>query len=102
MTAYEYMQQKFASLGLILNDADFYDIVGDIEKGESIDEIKDELHEDFIKFIPSILIRPTAISEGGVSISRAQRSDIEAYYNYECGRLGIENALVKKPRVRFL
>ena len=53
-----------------------------------------------MKFVPQLLLRPASVSEGGASISRAQRADIEAWYRQEAKRLGIADGL--SPKVRFI
>lgn len=100
MTIREYISQRLASLGLTLNEADLVDM-GFVSPDDEITEInKEEVQKGFVCFIPSILIRPQSISEGGVSISRSQKQDIEAYYSSECKRLGLYNSL--SPKVRFV
>jgi hypothetical protein len=100
MSIKEYISQKFASLGLVLNEADLVDM-GLFNSSENVTESTIEsVQTSFVLFIPSLLIRPTSVSEGGVSISRSQKQDIEAYYSLECKRLGLRNELA--PRVKFL
>lgn len=99
MLVSDYISQKMASLGLTSSEADILDM-GLLGSDELTAENLQSAQIAFVKFIPSILIRPTSISEGGVSISRAQRQDIEAFYKSECSRLGIENVLI--PKIRFL
>ena len=55
-----------------------------------------------VKSIPMLLLSPQSVSEGGYSLSRAQRDSIEAYYNFMCKEYGIKNELTMKPKVRFL
>lgn len=97
MTKREYISSKFASIGLTLTDADLLDM--NIENVD--DEITDTytIYIKFVQFIPALLLRPTSISEGGTSISRASKADIEAFYSTECKRLGVKNELA--PKVRF-
>lgn len=99
MTIREYISQKFASLGLVLSEADLVDM--GVSPDDEITEFnKTEVQEAFVCFIPSMLVRPQSISEGGVSITRAQRQDIESYYKSECKRLGLYDTLT--PKVKFL
>ncbi|TXD47342.1 DUF6706 family protein [Polaribacter sp. IC073] len=101
MTKRNYIKQKFASVGILLSEADFVDFnISDIES-EVDSEGQKQLYALFILKIPSLLLRPSSISEGGVSISRASKADIEAFYSNECKRLGLKNELVLKPKVRF-
>lgn len=97
MTKREYISSKFASIGLTLTDADLLDM-DVIDADEAVIDVN-TLYVKFIQFIPNLLLRPTAISEGGTSISRATGSDIEKFYSRECKRLGLRDEL--KPKVRF-
>ncbi len=99
MTNQEYISQKFASIGLPLTDADLLDMGLDADT-----EITDseEVYKIFIQFIPKLLIRPSSLSEGGSSITRADRQDIALFYQTECKRLGLTDVLTKKPTVRFI
>ncbi|MBS9774947.1 MAG: hypothetical protein KGV59_07335 [Tenacibaculum sp.] len=107
MKAKDYLKQKFASVGLTLTDADLLDLGVDAETEVTNSE---DLYKKFIQFIPNLLLRPVAISEGGTSISRAKSEDIKAFYSTECKRLGLKNEIkeeesetrVIKPKVKFL
>lgn len=55
-----------------------------------------------VKSIPSLLLFPQSISEGGMSISRAQTDDIKAYYHLKCKEYGIKDELSNRPKVKFL
>ncbi len=106
MKAKGYLNQKFASVGLTLTDADLLDlgVNADTEVTNS-----EDLYKKFIQFIPNLLLRPVAISEGGTSISRAKSEDIKVFYSKECKRLGLKDefkeveseARVIKPKVTF-
>lgn len=94
------MSDQFTSLGMILSEADcvnmgFLDAYQDVTESN-----RSEVYAAFVTYIPSLLLRPSSISEGGVSMSRAQRDDIVTFYSCECKRLGIRNELA--PKVRFL
>ena len=100
MTNREYISQKISSLGLTLNDADLLDM-GISNPNEEINQDNlIEVQTAFVSYIPTLLVRPISVSEGGVSISRSQRSDIEAFYRSECKRLGLYDTLT--PRVKFI
>jgi len=100
MTIFEYISQQFTSLGLVLNEADCVNM-GIWNFAQELTEVNQpETFESFVVYIPTLLLRPASISEGGVSITRAQKSDIEAYYSIQCKRLGIKDLL--KPRAKFL
>jgi len=100
MTIREYISQKYASLGLILSEADLLDMDLMSPDDEVTANNREDIHKSFVNHIPELLIKPQSISEGGVSISRAQKQDIEAYYKSECKKLGLYDTLT--PKVRFL
>lgn len=101
MTKKQYISQRFASLGLQLTEADLVDMnITNVDEDVTT-ENQQSLYVSFVKFIPMILLRPTTISEGGTTISRANKSDIEAFYKNECKRLGLKDELTSKPKVIF-
>ena len=102
MTKKDYFRQRFASLGLSLTEADLLDLKVPNLEDEAKSEEQEQMYIAFIKFIPQMLLHPTSISEGGTSISRANKDDIIAFYGNECKRLGLKDELSKKPRVIFL
>ena len=72
MTVNDYIQQKFQTYGINLSEADLLDMCLNAKvSGE------DEMNEDcygrvsvaIAKFIPSLLLRATSISESGFSMS---------------------------------
>ncbi|MFJ1411697.1 DUF6706 family protein [Capnocytophaga canimorsus] len=103
MTKKNYLKQRFASIGIQLTEADLLDMNVQNPDDELQTNQQNDLYIAFVKFIPQILLRPTSISEGGTSISRANKDDITAFYSNECSRLGLKNELSKpKPTIRFL
>ena len=100
MTIREYISQKYASLGLALSEADLVDM-GFMSPDEDVTSLnKESIQKGFVSSIPSLLLRPQSVSEGGVAITRAQKQDIEAYYKAECKKLGLYDSLT--PKVRFI
>jgi len=100
MTILEYISQQFTSLGLVLSEADCVNM-GLWDTTKAVDESNQpEVYMAFVTYIPALLLRPGSVSEGGVSIVRAQRQDIELFYSNECKRLGLRNEIT--PRARFL
>ncbi len=104
MKAKDYLNQKFASVGLMLTDADLLDLGVNAD-----DEVtnSEDLYKKFIQFLPTLLLRPVSVSEGGTSISRAKSEDIKAFYSKECKRLGLKDEIKeeeksKRPKVRFV
>lgn len=103
MTKKEYLKQRFASIGIQLTEADLLDMNihnpdDTLQSGE-----QNDLYISFVKFIPQMLLRPASVSEGGTSLTRANKEDITAFYANECQRLGLKNQLSKpKPTIRFI
>lgn len=104
MTVNEYISQKFQSFGINLSEADLFDMCLNAKiSGE------DEINEDcygrvsvaIAKFIPSLLLRATSISESGFSMSWNIQG-IKEYYSWLCKQYGLKDELSNKPKVTFL
>ena len=104
MTVNGYIQQKFQTFGIQLSEADLLDMCLNSKiSGE------DEMNEDcyglvsvaIAKFIPSLLLRATSISESGVSMSW-NLEGIKDYYSLLCKQYGLKDELSSKPKVTFL
>ena len=104
MTVNEYISQKFQSFGTNLSKADLFDMCLNADvNGE------DEMNEDcrgrvfvaIAKFIPSLLLRATSISESGFSMSWNIQG-IKDYYSFLCKQYGLKDELSNKPKVTFL
>lgn len=104
MTVNDYINQKFQSFGINLSDADLLDMCLTSKiSGE------DEMNEDcqtrvsvaIAKFIPSLLLRATSISESGFSMSWDIKG-IKDYYSFVCKKYGLKDELSDKPKVTFL
>ena len=55
-----------------------------------------------VRFIPSLLLRATSISESGFSMSW-NIEGIKSYYSMLCRKFGVEDELNdNKPKIRFL
>ena len=70
MTVNDYIQQRFQTFDIQLSEADFFDMCLNANiSGE--DEMNEDCHGRvsvaIAKFIPSLLLRATSISEGGFS-----------------------------------
>ena len=105
MTVNDYIQQRFQSFGITLSEADLLDIViGSNTAGEA-DVTQDNIQPVSIgiaRFIPSLLLRATAIKESGFSISW-DMDGIKEYYAYLCKKYGLKDELnTDKPRVTFI
>lgn len=105
MTVNEYISQKFQTFGVQLSEADLLDMcLSSKISGE------DEMNEDcygrvsvmIAKFIPSLLLRATSISESGFSMSWNIQG-IKDYYSFLCKKYGLKDELnTDKPKVKFL
>lgn len=104
MTVNDYINQKFQSFGINLSDADLLDMCLTSKiSGE------DEMNEDcqtrvsvaIAKFIPSLLLRATSISESGFSMSWNIQG-IKDYYSFVCKKYGLKDELSDNAKVTFL
>ena len=103
MSVNEYLTQKFQTFGIQLSEADLLDMcLASKISGE------DEMSEDcqtrvsvaIAKFIPSLLLRATSISESGFSMSW-NIEGIKQYYSFLCKQYGLKDELSNKPKVSF-
>ena len=104
MTVNGYIQQKFQTFGIQLSEADLLDMcLASKISGE------EEMNEDcyglvsvaIAKFIPSLLLRATSISESGFSMSWNIQG-IKDYYSLLCKQYGLKDDLTDKPKCTFL
>ena len=104
MTVNDYIQQKFQTFGIQLSEADLLDMCLNAKiSGE------DEMNADcygrvsvaIAKFIPSLLLRATSISESGFSMSWNIQG-IKDYYSFLCKEYGLKDELSDKPKCTFL
>lgn len=105
MTVSEYISQMFMDFGVKLSDA----AVLGIALRNSLDAGDDVLADNFsavetavVKAVPMLLLTPSSISEGGLSISKAQHDSILEFYKMRCKELGIKDELTRKPKIKFL
>lgn len=104
MTVNEYISQKFQTFGIQLSEAELLDICLNSKISE-----EDEMNEDcqtrvsvaIAKFVPSLLLRATSISESGFSMSWNIQG-IKDYYSFLCKQYGLKDELSDKPKVTFL
>lgn len=104
MTVNEYISKKFQSFGIQLSEADLLDMCMNAKiSGE--DEIAPDnhtrVHVSIARFIPSLLLRATSISESGFSMSWNIQG-IKDYYSFLCKKYGLKDELNNKPKVTFL
>lgn len=100
----DYILQKFQTFGIQLSEADLLDIsLNSKISGE--DEMNQDCHTRVsvavAKFIPSLLLRATSISESGFSMSWNIQG-IKDYYSLLCKQYGLKDELSNKPKVTFL
>ena len=104
MTVNDYILQKFQTFGVNLSEADLLEISfssevsGEDEMGPSNIGL---VSVAMAKFIPSLLLRATSISESGFSMSWNIQG-IKDYYSFLCKQYGLKDELGNKPKVTFL
>lgn len=104
MTVNDYISQKFQTFGINLSEADLLEISlssevsGEDEMGPSNIGL---VSVSMAKFIPSLLLRATSISENGFSMYWDTQG-LKEYYSFLCKKYGLEDTLSDKHKVRFL
>lgn len=105
MNITEYIQQRFQSYGISVSEADLLDI--EQSTGLSLDDEMSNSNYNVVnigiaKFIPTLLLRATSVSESGFSMSW-DMSALKNYYSYLCKKYGLKDEInTEKPKVRFL
>ncbi|WP_455590868.1 DUF6706 family protein [Bacteroides sp.] len=104
MTVKDYIQQKFQTFGIQLSEADLLEmcLAANVSGEDEIDQdtISRVLYS-IAKFIPSLLLRATSISESGFSMSWNIQG-IKDYYSFLCKKFGLKDELSNKPKCTFL
>ena len=101
----EYIKQKFQTFGITLSEADLLDI--SLNSGIAIeDEVSSNnlsaISVGVAKFIPSLLLRATSVSESGFSMSWNVEG-IRQYYAHLCRKYGLKDEInTDKPQITFL
>lgn len=105
MKVEEYIRQKFSSFGFNLTNADLFDIISTagVDGDKEIDSnIMGRVSYGIAKFIPSLLIRPMSVNEGGFSLSWNIQG-MKNYYSLLCRQYGINDEINSdSPKVKFL
>lgn len=104
MTVADYIKGKFQTFGINLSEADLLEISlssGISGEGEMEQSNIGLVSMSMAKFIPSLLLRATSISENGFSMSWDIQG-LKEYYSFLCKKYGLEDTLSDKPKVRFL
>lgn len=105
MSIKEYISAKFQAFGIQLSEADLLDMSLNANK-----DLEDEVSKECIgsvsvamaRFIPSLLLRATSISESGFSMSWNLQG-IKDFYSLLCRQYGLEDELNdNKPKIRML
>lgn len=105
MTIKEYISSKFQSFGIQVSEADLLDMSLNAKK-----DLEEEVSQESIgsvsvamaRFIPSLLLRATSISESSFSMSW-NIDGIKSYYSMLCRQYGLKDELNdNKPKIRFL
>ena len=104
MTVNDYIQQRFQSFSIHSSETDLLDMCLNAKiSGE--DEMNKESYNivsvAIAKFIPSLLLRATSISENGFSMSWNIQG-IKDYYSFLCKQYGLKDELSNKPKCTFL
>ena len=103
MTVREYISDKFQSFGIQVSEADLLDMSLNANVSPD-DEVTSTgaVSVAIAKFIPSLLLRATSISESGFSMSWNTQG-IKDYYSLLCRQYGLKDELNdNKPKIRFL
>ena len=104
MTVKDYISQKFQAFGIQLSEAELLDMCLN-SKISGEDEMSPSniglVSVAMAKFIPSLLLRATSISENGFSMSWDTKG-VKEYYSFLCKKYGLEDTLSDKPKVRFI
>lgn len=105
MNIKEYISGKFQSFGIQLSEADLLDMSLNAHKeleGEVNQECIGSVSVAMARFIPSLLARPTSISESGFSMSWNPQG-LKDYYSLLCKKYGLKDELNdSKPKITFL
>ena len=104
MTVNDYKLQKIQNFDENFSEADLFDIClnAKISGGSEMNEdCQTRVSVAIAKFIPSLLLRATSISESGFSMSWNIQG-IKDYYSFLCKQYGLKDELGNKPKVTFL
>jgi hypothetical protein len=105
MNVTEYIQQRFQPFGITISEADLLDIglsANVFPDDEVTAENHDAINVGITRYVPSLLLRATSVSENGFSMSWDLKA-LKDYYSYMCKRYGLKDEInTDKPRVKFL
>lgn len=101
MTVNDYIGQKFQTFGIQLSEADLLDMCLSANVSgwdEMTPENHAHVHVSIARFIPSLLLRATSVSESGFSFSWNVEG-IKDYYSFLCGEYNLPNKLGSKIKI---
>lgn len=104
MTVNDYINQKFQTFGIQLSEADLLDMCLSSKisgEGEMNEDCHVRVSVAIVRFIPSLLLRATSISESGFSMSW-NIEGIKQFYFFLCKKHGLKDELSNKRKVTFL
>ena len=105
MNVRKYISDKFQSFGIQVSEADLLDMSlnakMDVDDEVTADGL-DAISVAIARFIPSLLLRATSISESGFSMSWNTQG-VKDYYSLLCKKYGLKDELNdNKPKIRIL
>lgn len=103
MTVNDYIGQKFQTFGIQLSEADLLDMCLNSKisgEDEMTEDNHTRVHVSIARFIPSLLLRATSISESGFSMSWNIQG-IKGYYSFLCKKYGLKDELSDRPKCTF-
>lgn len=105
MNVKEYISDKFQSFGIQVSEADLLDMSlnAHVNIEDDVDaDVIDNISVAIARFIPSLLLRPSSISESGFSMSWNTQG-VKDYYSLLCKKYGLKDELNdNKPKIRIL
>lgn len=105
MSVKEYITQRFQSFGITVSEADLLDItlLSGLDKEDEVNSDNySNVSVSVAKFIPTLLLRATSVSESGFSMSWDVEG-LKTYYSYLCKQHGLKDEInTNKPQVKFL
>lgn len=105
MNVRDYISGKFQSFGIQVSEADLLDMSlnARVNIEDDVDaDVIDNISVAIARFIPSLLLRATSISESGFSMSWNIQG-IKDYYSLLCRQYGLKDELNdNKPKIRIL
>ena len=105
MNVRQYISDKFQSFGIQVSEADLLDMSlnARVNIEDDVDaDVIDNISVAIARFIPSLLLRASSISESGFSMSWNIQG-IKDYYSLLCKKYGLKDELNdNKPKIRIL